>query len=97
MEILEKGGNAYDAALAVSASLVVVQPHLNGLGGDMFAVIDEGKPRSINGSGYAAELATVDYFSSRGLSSIPKRGPLSSFVVPGLVSSWKLLSEQVDD
>ncbi len=92
-EILEKGGNAYDAALAVSASLVVVQPHLNGLGGDMFAVIDEGKPRSINGSGYAAELGTVDYFSSRGLSSIPKRGPLSSFVVPGLVSAWKLLSE----
>ncbi len=94
LEVLEKGGNAYDAALAVSAALVVVQPHLNGLGGDFFAVVDDGSRRSINGSGYAAELATVDYFSSRGLSSIPKKGPLSSFVVPGMVSAWNLLSEQ---
>ena len=94
LEILERGGNVYDAALAVSASLGVVQPHLNGLGGDLFAVVDDGGVRSVNGSGYAAELATADFFSSRGLSSIPKRGPLSSFVVPGMVSAWKLLSEQ---
>ncbi len=94
LEVLEKGGNVYDAAIAVSSSLVVVQPHLNGLGGDMFAVVDDGRPRSLNGSGYAAELATADYFLARGLQSIPRKGPQSSFVVPGMVSAWNLLSEQ---
>ncbi len=92
-DVLEAGGNAYDAAIAVSAALTVVQPHLNGLGGDFFAILDDGGITAINGNGFSAELATIDFFRSKGYSEIPKRGNLASFTVPGLVSSWSLLSK----
>lgn len=92
MMMLEKGGNAYDAALATSAALTVVQPNLNGLGGDFFAIIDDGGISAINGNGYSAEMATIDFFTKKGLSAIPAHGPLSSFSLPGLVSSWTILS-----
>ena len=92
-DILSLGGNAYDAAIATSAALTVVQPHLNGLGGDFFAVLDDNGMTAINGNGYAAELATIDFFRSRGYTELPKRGHLASFSIPGLVSSWSILSE----
>jgi gamma-glutamyltranspeptidase len=93
IEILEEGGNAYDAVLAVSAALTVVQPHLNGIGGDFFAVVDDGGVRTVNGSGYAADLATPEFFRHQGYSEIPKFGPHASFMIPGIVSSWSLLQE----
>ncbi|MBX8631253.1 MAG: gamma-glutamyltransferase family protein [Thermoplasmata archaeon] len=92
LEILEKGGNAYDALLAVSSVLTVVQPHLNGLGGDFFAVVDDHGLKAINGSGFSSALASIELFKGRGFSEIPKFGPLSSLTVPGLVSSWELIS-----
>jgi len=94
MEVLEQGGNAFDAAIAVSAALTVVQPHLNGLGGDFFAIIDEGKPVALNASGFSASMCSVDFFTKRGFTEIPKRGSLSSFMVPGIVSAWSLLIER---
>lgn len=90
-QVLADGGNAFDAAIATSAALTVVQPHANGLGADFFAVLDDGRISSVNGSGWAAGLATPEGFRSRGFSSVPSSGPLSAFTVPGLVASWSLL------
>ena len=90
--VLERGGNAYDATIAVSAALTVVQPHANGLGSDFFATIREGGVRCINGSGPAAALATPEFFEDAGLKSIPTYGSRSSLTVPGLVASWGALA-----
>ncbi len=95
-EVLSEGGNAYDAMLATSAALTVVQPHLNGLGGDMFATIRDKNIYCINASGFAAEMATVDFFKSKNFNDIPKRGVLSSFSLPGLVSAWKIIMEKIN-
>ena len=94
MEALEKGGNAYDAMLASSSALVVVQPHFNGLGGDLFATIKDNGYYCINASGYAASAASIDFYSRNGYKEIPKRGSLSSFSIPGLVGSWKIAAEK---
>ncbi|EQD47095.1 gamma-glutamyltransferase [mine drainage metagenome] len=91
-KVLDQGGNAYDALIAVSAALPVVQPHANGLGSDFFAVIRDGGVRCLNGSGRSAVLATPEFFGQAGLTSVPTHGPLSSFMVPGLVASWSALA-----
>lgn len=92
--VLGQGGNAYDATVAVSAALTVVQPHMNGLGSDFFAVVDDHGIQSINGSGWAAAEASLEFFRAKGLGSIPAVGPLSSFMVPGLVGAWSLLARR---
>jgi len=89
--ILERGGNAFDALIAVSAALPVVQPHANGLGSDFFAVIHDGGIRCLNGSGTSAALATPERIEKAGDNSVPVHGPLSSFMVPGLIASWSAL------
>ena len=90
-EVLARGGNAYDATIAVSAALTVVQPHTNGLGADFFAVVHDHGFRSINGSGWAAGAASPETFRRQGLRSVPRSGPLSALTVPGLVAAWTLL------
>jgi gamma-glutamyltranspeptidase / glutathione hydrolase len=92
--VLRKGGSAYDVALGVSAALAVVLPQANGLGSDLFAIVRDGSVESLNASGPAAELATPDFFEKAGLSRIPDRGPLSSFMVPGLVAGWSFFVER---
>ena len=92
--VLDRGGNAYDAALAVSAALPVALPHANGLGSDLFAVIRDQTVETLNASGPSADLATPERFESAGLTSIPDRGPLSSFMVPGLVAGWSFFAER---
>jgi gamma-glutamyltranspeptidase/glutathione hydrolase len=94
MEAMEKGGNAYDAMLASSSALVVVQPQFNGLGGDLFATIKDDQYYCINASGYAPAAASIDFYSRNGYKEIPKHGPLSSFSIPGLVSAWKIAAEK---
>ncbi len=95
-EVLAKGGNAYDALLAVSSCLVVVQPHLNGLGGDFFSTVKDNDYYSINASGYASEKATINFFLDKGYREIPKKGHFSSLSVPGLVSAWEIISEKIN-
>ncbi len=94
MEAMEKGGNAYDAMLASSSALVVVQPQFNGLGGDLFATVKDDQYYCINASGFAPAGASIEYYSRKGYKEIPKRGPLSSFSIPGLVGAWKIAAEK---
>ncbi|WP_020618627.1 gamma-glutamyltransferase [Paenibacillus daejeonensis] len=87
--ILEQGGNAYDAAIAVSAALAVVYPHMTGLGGDSFWLgwhHLEGKVRGYNASGRAGSNCTIAAYE--GMESIPNRGIRSAVTVPGMVDGW---------
>jgi len=89
-DVLEAGGNAVDAAVAMNAMLSVVYPHMCGLGGDTFILhysAADGKVRGLNGSGPAPALATREAFRERGLDAIPPRGPLP-VTVPGTVGAW---------
>jgi gamma-glutamyltranspeptidase len=89
-EILRKGGNAVDAAVAMAAVLAVVRPHMNGIGGDAFMLIREersGRIHALNGSGRAAASATPTAFRVRGMTEMPARG-LLTVTVPGAVQAW---------
>ncbi|MFW9964213.1 MAG: gamma-glutamyltransferase, partial [Candidatus Sifarchaeia archaeon] len=77
LEILRKGGNAVDAAIAVAAMLDVVEPFSTGCGGDAFALIHlsgSSKPLSYNGSGRSGSLVTLQELHDRGWTSMPARG-----------------------
>ncbi len=90
--VLRSGGSAIDAAIATSAVLAVAYPHMTSIGGDAFWLIHDGKTgdvRYLNGGGRAAAGATLDWFKSRNLDTIPFRGILpATSTVPGAVDSW---------
>lgn len=94
-EILGKGGNAFDAAVAVSACIGVVYPHMAGIGGDMFWLTYDSKSNKIdayNGSGRAG--STVNRSIYEGEKKIPFRGIKSAITVPGMVDSWVAILER---
>ncbi|MFC4775794.1 gamma-glutamyltransferase [Paenibacillus sp. GCM10023252] len=89
--ILQQGGNAFDAAVAVSAVLGVVYPHMTGLGGDSFFLLypaHEHRVIGYNGSGRAGRNASQAHYEDRGLTTIPDRGMASVLTVPGMVDAW---------
>ncbi|MDR6884382.1 gamma-glutamyltransferase [Bacillus sp. 3255] len=89
--ILQQGGNAFDSAIAISAALGVVYPHMTGVGGDAFFLMYDGSTgiySGFNGSGKSAQLATPDAYKAQGLQEIPQRGVLSAITVPGMVDAW---------
>ena len=92
VDVLRAGGSAVDAAIATSAALAVLYPHMTGIGGDAFWLIHDAKTRevrSLNGGGRAAASASVEWFRSRGHLQIPFRGVLpATLTTPGSVSSW---------
>jgi gamma-glutamyltranspeptidase/glutathione hydrolase len=93
MRILELGGNAFDAAVAAGFVLHVVEPHLNGPGGEVPAIIataEDPAPRVLCGQGPAPAGATIEHYRSEGLELIPGSGPLAA-AVPGAVDAWLLL------
>ena len=87
-----RGGNAIDAAIATAAALTVVEPCMNGIGGDGFALVwDKGQMHGLNASGRAPQKWTAEYFSR--YESMPFRG-WDSVTVPGAVSQWRALWER---
>jgi gamma-glutamyltranspeptidase/glutathione hydrolase len=96
VEILERGGNAIDGAIAAAATLCVVEPMQTGLGGDAFALLWSASERrlvGLNGSGRAPARATVEAYRARGLAHVPPNGILS-VTVPGAVHAWETLSQR---
>ncbi|HUF24660.1 MAG TPA: gamma-glutamyltransferase [Vicinamibacterales bacterium] len=93
LKVLMDGGNAIDAAVTAAAVLSVVEPTMNGIGGDLFAIVYDAKTRTLkalNASGRAGAAATPAFFAGRKLTSIPYRGELS-VSVPGVVDGWSEL------
>lgn len=90
LAVMRDGGNAIEAMVAAAATIAVVYPHMNGIGGDSFWLIvpPGGAPMAIDACGQAASAATIDAYRSRGLSAIPVRGPLAANTVAGTVGGW---------
>ncbi len=93
MAVLEKGGNAFDAAVATGFALQVVEPHLNGPGGDLPVILynaSRDEVQVICGQGVAPAAATIETYRKLGLDLVPGTGLLAA-VVPGAFDAWLLL------
>ena len=95
-QILEKGGNAVDAAITTNAMMGVVSPMMNGIGGDLFAIVYDakaGKLYGLNASGWAPKGLTIDALHKLGLRQMPQSG-VNSITVPGVVDGWQKLANK---
>jgi gamma-glutamyltranspeptidase/glutathione hydrolase len=93
LKVLQDGGNAIDAAVTAAAVLAVVEPHMTGIGGDLFAIIYDAKTgtlRGLNASGRSAYAATPAAFAERKLDRMPSAG-VHTITVPGVVDAWATL------
>jgi gamma-glutamyltranspeptidase/glutathione hydrolase len=89
-QILARGGNAIDAAVAANAVMGVVEPMMNGMGGDLFAIVYEaktGKVYGLNASGWAPQGMSIDALKRKGATEMPNLG-INSVTVPGVVDGW---------
>src|SRR5687767_10669422 len=93
LEVLRQGGNAIDAAVATAAVLSVTEPHMTGIGGDMFALVwlaREQKLVALNASGRAGAFMTRDVLQARGFRPGSQQGAMS-VTVPGALAGWETL------
>jgi gamma-glutamyltranspeptidase/glutathione hydrolase len=96
LDVLRRGGNAVDAALAAGAMIGLTEPMSCGIGGDLFAIVWDSKTSKLyglNASGRSPYRATRAWFAERGLDEIPLVGPLS-WSVPGCVDGWSVLADR---
>jgi len=96
LAVLREGGNAVEAMIAAAASIAVVYPHMNSIGGDAFWLIHvPGQaPRAIDACGAAAAAASIAWYAERGISkSIPFRGGVAANTVAGTVAGWNAAQE----
>ena len=92
-KMLESGGNAIDAAIAANSVLGLTQPYVNGMGGDLFAIVYEaktGKVYGLNSSGWTPKALTIDYLKSRKIDKLDRIG-VHAITVPGCVAGWDAL------
>src|SRR5579884_4121423 len=95
-QILARGGSAVDAAITANAVLGLVEPMMNGIGGDLFALVWDsktGKLTGINASGWAPKALTPAFLNEHGLSSAPSHG-IHTVTVPGCVKGWEALHKR---
>ena len=90
--VMREGGDALEAMVAAAATIAVVYPHMNGIGGDSFWLVHEpGKPpRAIDACGAAGERVDAAFYRGLGLGTIPVRGPLAANTVAGTIGGWAL-------
>jgi gamma-glutamyltranspeptidase / glutathione hydrolase len=96
VRILERGGNAVDAAIAANAMMGVVEPMMNGIGGDLFAIVYDAKANKlygINASGWAPKGLTIEYLQKQGIRSMPQQG-VNAITVPGAVDGWQKMADK---
>lgn len=96
VRILEAGGNAVDAAIATNAMMGVVSPMMNGIGGDLFAIVYDAKANKLyglNASGWAPKALTIEMLHKQGLREMPQKG-VNAITVPGAVEGWQKLSDK---
>ena len=96
VEMLERGGNAVDAAVAANAMMGVVAPMSEGIGGDLFAIVYDaktGKLYGLNASGWAPAGLSIEFLRSKGFRAMPEPG-IHSVTVPGAVDGWQKLLER---
>ena len=94
--ILAKGGNAVDAAIAANAATGVIEPMMNGIGGDLFAIIwdpKEKKMYALNASGWSAKAETIEAMKAKGVTKI-SGSSIYSVTVPGAVAGWEALHKK---
>ena len=93
VQVLERGGNAIDAAIATNAVMGLVEPAMNGIGGDVFAIVYEaktGKLYGLNSGGWAPTGLTPAFLKSKGIDRMPGRG-IYTVTVPGAVAGWEAM------
>ena len=96
VRMLERGGNAVDAAIATNAMMGVVEPMMNGIGGDLFAIVYDAKAKKLyglNASGWAPQGLTIEYLQKLGIRSMPQQG-VNAITVPGAVDGWQKLADK---
>jgi gamma-glutamyltranspeptidase / glutathione hydrolase len=96
VRILEAGGNAVDAAIATNAMMGVLSPMMNGIGGDLFAIVYDAKANKLyglNASGWAPKALTIDALHKQGLREMPQHGA-NAITVPGAVDGWQKLADK---
>lgn len=95
-DILARGGNAVDAAIAANAVLGLVEPHYNGIGGDLFAIYYDAKTKKLyglNAGGWAPTGLSAAFLKSKGITRMPQNG-VYSITVPGAVKGWEMLQKR---
>jgi gamma-glutamyltranspeptidase/glutathione hydrolase len=96
VHILERGGNAVDAAIATNAMMGVIEPMMNGIGGDLFVIVYDAKANKLyglNASGWAPKGLTIEFLQKQGLKEMPKSG-VNTIDVPGAVDGWQKLADK---